>query len=86
MPIPGFQTITLPMLKIASEGKEYAHRDMRQLFAEEFALTGAEGTALLPSGRQRLKMSTGRTSSDNLGQIGFDGLCMSSGLRSAQCC
>jgi restriction system protein len=37
MPIPDFQTIMLPMLKAASDGKEYALRDMRQLLAEEFA-------------------------------------------------
>lgn len=40
------------MLKAASDGKEYALRDMRQLLAEEFALTEEERTALLPSGRQ----------------------------------
>lgn len=52
MPIPDFQTIMLPMLRTASDGKEYALRDMRQLLAEEFKLTAEEKAALLPSGRQ----------------------------------
>lgn len=52
MSIPDFQTIMLPMLKAASDGKEYALADIRQLLANEFDLSMEEITALLPSGRQ----------------------------------
>lgn len=52
MPIPDFQTIMLPMLQAASDGKEYQIREIRQRLADTFALTEDEHGRLLPSGRQ----------------------------------
>ncbi len=71
MPIPDFQTIMLPMLRAASDGKEYALRDMRQLLAEEFGLSEEEKTALLPSGRQRIFANRVAWSKVYLGQAGL---------------
>jgi restriction system protein len=51
MPIPDFQTVTLPLLRLSAEG-EIRMADAVQSLAEEFALTEEERTQLLPSGRQ----------------------------------
>jgi restriction system protein len=52
MPIPDFQTLMLPFLQFASDGKEHAMSEARELLAGQFGLTPDERTALLPSGRQ----------------------------------
>lgn len=54
MPIPDFQTIFLPLLKLASDGKEHSFREARERLAEEFALSNEELKQLLPSGKQPL--------------------------------
>jgi restriction system protein len=52
MTIPGFQDIMLPLLRIASDGREYDIGEVSSSLADQFALTLAERTELLPSGRQ----------------------------------
>ncbi|MHB0971543.1 MAG: winged helix-turn-helix domain-containing protein [Thermoanaerobaculia bacterium] len=52
MPIPDFQTIMLPLLRIAADGAEHAMRDARPELAREFALTPEELVEPLPSGKQ----------------------------------
>jgi restriction system protein len=52
MPIPDFQTLMLPMLKAAEDGKEHSMRDLREALAGQFKLTDSDRAALLPSGRQ----------------------------------
>jgi restriction system protein len=52
MLIPSFQEITLPLLRIASDGKVRSLADTRQQLAESFGLTEVEQGELLPSGRQ----------------------------------
>ncbi|HMU39192.1 MAG TPA: restriction endonuclease [Pseudomonadota bacterium] len=52
MPIPDFQTLMFPTLKLASTGKDHAVSDLRQALAEQFGLSEAERAELLPSGRQ----------------------------------
>jgi restriction system protein len=52
--IPDFQTLMLPLLKFASDGKEHSNKDAREQLAKDFALTEEEKNTLLPSGRQTI--------------------------------
>jgi restriction system protein len=54
MAIPDFQTLMLPLLEIAADGKEHDVREARELLAKKFGLTDEETKVLLPSGRQAL--------------------------------
>jgi restriction system protein len=52
MPVPDFQTLMLPVLRILDDGQEHAPVTVRQRAALEFNLTEADLAELLPSGRQ----------------------------------
>ena len=52
MPIPDYQTLMLPLLKIAGDGKVHTKRDALSVLAEQFTLTEDERKELLPSGNQ----------------------------------
>lgn len=52
MPIPDFQTIMLPLLKLANDGKSRSLIEYRKAVADHFNLTPAEREDLLPSGKQ----------------------------------
>ncbi len=52
MPIPDYQSIMLPLLKYASDGREHSLHDTIEALAAEFRLTGEERRVLLPSGQQ----------------------------------
>ncbi|HNZ14773.1 MAG TPA: restriction endonuclease [Anaerolineaceae bacterium] len=52
MAIPDFQTIMLPLLKLASDGKEHYIHDAVEELSNYFKLTEEEKGALLPSGTQ----------------------------------
>ena len=52
MAIPDYQTIMLPLLKLANDGQEHFLRDAVEMLAEEFGLTEEERKELLPSGQQ----------------------------------
>jgi restriction system protein len=52
VPVPDFQTLMLPMLRLTGDGKEHSLVDLRGLLASEFSLSEAELTELLPSKRQ----------------------------------
>jgi restriction system protein len=52
MPIPDFQSIMLPLLKIAEDGKEHTQSEVRDILASQFQLTDTERNQMLPSGRQ----------------------------------
>jgi restriction system protein len=54
MTIPDFQTIMLPFLKFAGDGKEHSKRETTEYLAHAFHLTDAERRVLLPSGKQEL--------------------------------
>lgn len=49
MSIPDFQSLMLPVLKIAAQG-EIRLRDATELLAKEFQLSSEEKAELLPSG------------------------------------
>jgi len=54
MAIPDYQSIMLPLLKFASDGKEHSLREATEFLANEFKLSEEERKELLPSGTQRL--------------------------------
>lgn len=54
MPIPDFQSIMLPLLTFAGDGKEHSLREAIEYLAQQFALTPEERAELLPSGRQEV--------------------------------
>lgn len=50
MPIPDYQTLMLPLLRLAADGQEHRFRDAVEKLAAEFAITDQERAELLPSG------------------------------------
>jgi restriction system protein len=52
MPIPDYQTLMLPLLKLAGDGKVHTKREAVNELAVQFGLTEAERKELLPSGKQ----------------------------------
>lgn len=52
MPIPDFQTIMLPLLRVMSDGQERSIQALTECLAKEFSLNEEELRALLPSGKQ----------------------------------
>ena len=52
MSIPDYQTLMLPVLKIAKDGNAYKSRDAIEILAEEVSLSDEERRELLPSGSQ----------------------------------
>jgi len=54
MPIPDFQTLMLPLLELASDGKSHNRKEAAEKLAQQFNLTEDERTLLLPSGRDVL--------------------------------
>lgn len=51
MPIPDYQSIMLPLLQFAGDGKEHRSRDCVAALAQHFKLTQEEVSKLLPSGQ-----------------------------------
>src|SRR5436853_7174496 len=52
MPVPGFQEIMYPLLKLIGDGKEHNFRDVIETLANGFKLTDEERRELLQSGMQ----------------------------------
>jgi restriction system protein len=52
MAIPDYQTIMLPLLRLASDGREHSSREAMDRLGEHFRLTSAERKELLSSGQQ----------------------------------
>jgi restriction system protein len=50
MAIPDYQTIMLPLLKLASDDQEHKFRDVVEILAADFNLSTEERSELLPSG------------------------------------
>lgn len=50
MAIPDYQTLMLPLLRYAEDGKEHSFREAVEHLADEFSLTDSERAELLPSG------------------------------------
>ncbi len=54
MPIPDYQTVMLPLLEIAADGKERHLREAIQNLAAHFGLSESEQKELLPSGSESI--------------------------------
>lgn len=54
MPIPDFQSIMLPLLKILADGKIYKYREIIEALVREFKVTESERKEMLPSGQQEI--------------------------------
>ena len=52
MPIPDYQSLMLPLLRLLGDGKEHRLRDVVSALEQQFGLTKEERKALLPSGQQ----------------------------------
>lgn len=52
MAIPDYQSLMLPVLKLAADGEEHKYRDAVETLAESHQLTEEELNTLLPSGSQ----------------------------------
>jgi restriction system protein len=52
MSVPDFQSIMLPLMQFASDGKEHSFRESVEYLAEFFKLSENERKELLPSGQQ----------------------------------
>jgi restriction system protein len=52
--IPDYQTVMLPLLRLAGDGKEHRLREVTDKLASEFRLTDEERKELVPSGKQGL--------------------------------
>jgi restriction system protein len=52
MTIPDFQSIMLPVLKIAGDEQEHNQSEIKDVLALQFQLSDAERNEMLPSGRQ----------------------------------
>lgn len=54
MAIPDYQSIMLPLLKLASDKKEHSMREAIEFLASFFKVSKTELQELLPSGQQRI--------------------------------
>lgn len=54
MPIPDYQSVMMPLLKVAADGQEHHVIDAINILADQFGLTEEERKQLLPSGVQRI--------------------------------
>ena len=54
MAIPDYQTLMLPLLRLAADRQEHRFRDAVETLTQEFSLSDKERTELLPSGSQPL--------------------------------
>jgi restriction system protein len=52
MPIPDFQSLMLPLLKTLSDREEHSLKEIIEALADQYNLTQAERSELLPSGQQ----------------------------------
>lgn len=52
MSVPDFQTLMLPLLQIAADGREHKLSEAIETLAEQYDLSPADRRELLPSGRQ----------------------------------
>ena len=61
MAVPDFQTLMLPLLKLASDGQQHTHTEAVERLAQEFQLSDDDRTQLLRSGQTRLYNRVGWT-------------------------
>jgi len=52
MAVPDFQSLMMPLLRVAADGREHSLAEARDVLAREFKLSDADREEPLPSGRQ----------------------------------
>jgi len=52
--VPDFQSLMLPMLTLAQDGKEHSTSEAQEILAKEFHVSESDLAQLLPSGKQRV--------------------------------
>lgn len=52
MPLPDFQTLMFPFLKVVHDGREYKISEVREMLAKKLEITPQQRRELLPSGSQ----------------------------------
>src|SRR5260221_8175690 len=53
MPVPDFQSLMLPLLKITGDGNEHSTSEVIELLARQFGLSESDRDEMLQSGKQR---------------------------------
>ena len=53
MAVPDFQSLILPLLKIAGDGNEHSLNEAFEILAQQFGLSNQDRKEMLPSGKQR---------------------------------
>ena len=71
MAIPDYQTLMLPILKIAGDGQEHRISDVVDQLAHDFQLTEEERQQFLPSGKQTTFANRVHWAKTYLGQAGL---------------
>src|SRR6516225_8435194 len=71
MAIPDYETLMLPLLKVAADGQEHRVSDVVDLLARDFKLTEEERQQLLPSGKQTTFDNRVHWAKTYLGQAGL---------------
>jgi restriction system protein len=71
MAIPDYETLMLPLLKVAGDGQEHRVSDVVGLLARDFKLTEEERQQLLPSGKQTTFANRVHWAKTYLGQAGL---------------
>ncbi|MBX9779272.1 MAG: restriction endonuclease [Chitinophagaceae bacterium] len=71
MPIPDFQTIMLPLLKLTQDEQEHKVNDLVEVLSDQFGLTEEERKELLPSGQAFLFINRVNWARTYLKKAGF---------------
>lgn len=71
MPIPDFQSLMLPIMKIAGDGADHTARELREQLAEQLGLSEQERKELLPSGQQPVFTNRLAWARSHLGMAGL---------------
>jgi len=72
MPIPGFESFMLPLLRVVEDGADHPVTEVRERIAREMRLTEGDRAELLPSGKQAIfdnRLGWAKTYLDKAGLI-----------------
>ena len=61
MPVPDYQTLMLPLLKLASDGEPHTFADTVEQMAQQFQLSNEDRTEALRRGQNKLYNRVGWT-------------------------
>jgi restriction system protein len=70
--VTDYQSLMLPLLKIASDGAEHRISDVTRLLAKELALTVADAAEMLPSGKPTIFSNRAHWAKTYMAQPGWN--------------